>query len=303
MRKIIAVCFAVMFVFAGNMSAENISVPGSPLAIDGDYVVGSYIDSFGVQSYIYNRLTKDWVAVAKDGTNGIYATDISGNNVVGYFYDLDWGCYGFRYDRATKDWETLPAPVGAAYTYVCSISGNDIAGNYEDDVLGDSHGFIYNLTSGYGSLTPFTGDLIGATNLALNNIDGNRLVGQCQNSSGEYHGCFFDGTIWNTLDIGTTTTNLWCINGDHIVGTYTSGAVSAGFDYDITTETWISLSVPGATHTEVSGLYNGDYIGWYFDSSGNSHNFIGEIPVPEPSTLALLTIALIAGTFFFLRKR
>jgi probable HAF family extracellular repeat protein len=50
------------------------------------------------------------------------------------------------------------------------------------------------------------------------------------------------------------------------------------------------LDVPGSVQTDANGINDaGDIVGVYFDASGNEHGFLAT-PVPEPSTLLLLTI-------------
>jgi hypothetical protein len=74
------------------------------------------------------------------GSWGTIADGISGNNIVGIYYNSS-GTHGFLYDGST--YTTLDDPLGQD-TYVEGISGNTIVGWYGVPGYGgeDTHGFI-----------------------------------------------------------------------------------------------------------------------------------------------------------------
>ena len=77
---------------------------------------------------------------------GTQAGGISGNNVVGYYYDASGHPNGFLYNILTSTYTTLDDPLGAGGvnqgTVATSISGSNVVGFYVDS-SNDYHGFFY----------------------------------------------------------------------------------------------------------------------------------------------------------------
>ena len=69
--------------------------------------------------------------------DGTFATGISGNDIVGYYFDASDTAHGFLFDGST--WTTLDDPSGEQ-TYPSGISGNTVVGYYLDPSTG-IHGF------------------------------------------------------------------------------------------------------------------------------------------------------------------
>ena len=129
--------------------------------------------------------------------------------------------YGFLYDGST--WQTLIAP-GARNTYVYGISGDNMAGYFEDST-GENHGFFYDGTK-WTIL-----DAPGATSTYAHDVDGDLVVGRFYDGS-DYHGFIYDGTDWTILDPpGGRYTRAFGIDGNHIVGI--TGSTGVSFVYTI----------------------------------------------------------------------
>ncbi len=152
-----------------------------PTAISGDEVVG--YNSLG--GWTYNVATGAYTTFAPPGatSGGVYATGVSGGNVVGYYYETGGPLsgtpsYGFLYNGTTY---TTLAPPGATDTYAEAISGGNVVGYYETSA-GRDYGFLYNLTTDtYTTLAP-----PGATDTYAEAISGGNVVGWYEGSGGDY---------------------------------------------------------------------------------------------------------------------
>jgi len=122
---------------------------------------------------------------------------------------------------------------------------------------------------------------------------------------GTYHNGYFlrthsfllDANGFTTLDIpGIEATAVQAINNTgHVAGTYVSSLFEGGhrgFVYDGTTYSLIDF--PGAKETYVEGMNDlGQIVGLYVDPSYTVYSFLAT-PVPEPSTVVLGALALLA---------
>ncbi|MFA5239492.1 MAG: PEP-CTERM sorting domain-containing protein [Phycisphaerae bacterium] len=154
--------------FYDGESWTTLDVPGPAYGIDGSNIVGSMN---GGQSFLYDGST--WTAFSKPEALDTWAYDISGNKIIGCYYD-DIGNreHSFLYDGTT--WTTLNAP-GAYSTHAYGIDGSNIVGYYDD-----SHGFLYD-----GS-TWTTLDAPGAIETRAYGISGNNIVGYYRDISGDH---------------------------------------------------------------------------------------------------------------------
>jgi hypothetical protein len=103
-------------------------------------------------------------------------------------------------------------------------------------------------------------------------------------------GFLYSGGNFTTLDLpGTETT----ANGINDVGQIVGSFENSGFLY--MDGRFMVLDIPGATRTEANDINNaGQIVGTFFDSSGVEHGFLATLaPVPEPSSLALLSVGVI----------
>ncbi|MBL7152161.1 MAG: PEP-CTERM sorting domain-containing protein [Phycisphaerae bacterium] len=115
-------------------------------------------------------------------------------------------------------------------------------------------------------------DFPGAERTYAYGIDGQRIVGRYQDSSGRSHGFIYDGTSWTSLDFpGGQDTQAYGVEGSRIVGRCTDADGSHAFLYD--GDEWITLDGPGAFITAACGIEGRTVVGFYI------------ISVPEPVLL------------------
>lgn len=111
------------------------------------------------------------------------------------------------------------------------------------------------------------------------------------------HGFLLDANGFTTLDVlGKETTAATAINNrGHAAGNYVWSLFAGGhggFVYDGTTYSLIHF--PGAKETYVEGINDlGQIVGHYLDPSNTWYGFLAT-PVPEPSTVVLGALALLA---------
>jgi uncharacterized membrane protein len=111
------------------------------------------------------------------GAQQTNARGISGNTIVGSYWDASGYAHGFLYNGST--YTTLNAP-GATETNAIGIDGSNIVGTYTV-ALGYQHGYLYN-----GS-TYTTLDVPGAVYTDALGISGSNIVGTYMDASGNWH--------------------------------------------------------------------------------------------------------------------
>jgi hypothetical protein len=260
------------------------------------------------------------------GVSGTDAWGVSGNNVVGIFYDSANANHGFLYNGSS--YTTLDDPLAGGiypYTYAYGISGSTVAGFYS--ASSGNHGFLYN----GGTYTTF--DVPGSADTYLRGISGNHLVGYYDTvaGGGPLISFFYNGSSYTTLSdpfAAPHSTIAYAVEGNTVVGYYTDPyGVDHGFIYSGGTYTTVNnpLGAYGTILTGISGntivgqyrdnttdpwksfVYNGSTFNslqdplatytWVNGISGNTlvgeiqdgvntHGFITALQAPEPSALA-----------------
>ena len=110
-----------------------------------------------------------WTNLDYPGAEDTQAWGISGNNVVGQYWDSNSNnAHGFLYNGTT--WTSLDYP-GASDTWVSGISGNNIVGQHSDS--SSSHGFLYDGATWTSLDYPGVSGDTRATGISGNNIVGN----------------------------------------------------------------------------------------------------------------------------------
>lgn len=235
-----------------------------------------------------------WTPLEYPGATKTLVSDISGNNIVGY-WSTNNAHGAFLYNGAT--WTNIPTGSaidgdnivggntvynirtqnttilnhpGAIETGLTGISGDNIVGWYMDASFPFTyHGFVYNIvTQNWMTL-----DYPGGNHTEALSISGNNVVGLAQGSLLDT--CYFlynEGT-WTNLPIEPSG-----IDGDNVVG--------GNILYNIANQSTTILNYAGALNTNLKGISGNNIVGRYTDSPNNPHSFI--YTIPEPSMLLIL---------------
>jgi hypothetical protein len=289
--KSFAIFAAMVLLCSGYTRAEtwtNLNARGAIRTqingIDGSNLVGRYMDaSKHWHNFLYNGTI--WMDLPASGAAGIThpnglnvpfgATGISGSNIVWTYSYASYYDHGFIYNLNTQSWSSLDKP-GATHTGIIGIEGSNLVG------WSDNGGFLYNMTTQIWTDSP---------KKYTTGISASNLVGWYLDNSNYAHG-FLD---WTTLDAPGAHYNDWfdgtyitSISGSNLVG-YCESKVRTdehGLLYNMDTQTWTILDVPGANHTYITGISGSNLVGYYTDFSNYEHGFV--YTVPEPATLLLL---------------
>ena len=188
--------------------------------IDGNNIVGFGTSDTGNVGFLYNGSTytilNDPLATNGFGlSQGTFAQGISGDNVVGYYFDASKVAHGFVYNMATNSYTTLDDPKAGTDsgdgTFAEGISGNNIVGYYVDP-FGRSHGFLYNGTT----YTTLSGGL--AYGISGNYIVGNNGGTGSISPNSPIISFIFDGSTYTSV----SNYKLYGISGNKVVGSYVS---------------------------------------------------------------------------------
>jgi probable HAF family extracellular repeat protein len=195
---------------------------------------------------------------------------------------------GFLLNGSNTTMLTVP---GSNFTEANGINNAGlIVGRYEILNAVGVHGF---LLSG-GSYT--TLDVPGAIQSFANGINNAGLVvgGYNNNDPVHSHGFLLSGGSYTTLDFpGSTSTVANGMNtAGQIVGDYADGRRHG---FLLSGGTYTTLDVPGSTLTFANGINDsGDIVGYYWDAGGQ-HGFVATLaPIPEPTSVVLLSIGTLS---------
>jgi len=162
-------------------------------------------------------------------------------------------------------WTTLNYP-GETYIYPAGVSGNTVAGNYNDAT--GKHVFVYDGITWTTLDCPYP-------DAEVIDIDGSNLVGyHTDNLVDVVHGYLHSDGTWTTLDYpeaGTVLTYPTGISGERIVGLYT-GPGEGSFVYDGTT--WTTLSHPAGYRVTANGIDGDRIVGTYTGVEGWERGFL-----------------------------
>ncbi|MBN2563695.1 MAG: hypothetical protein JXQ75_22485 [Phycisphaerae bacterium] len=154
-----------------------------------------------------------------------------------------------------QSWTTLDHPDGTYGTFCTGIDGDFVVGYYCPEI-GESHGFLYDRSSGtWTSL-----DYPGAATTCPQGIDGDRIVGWYSMGPGNPNQAFLydcSSSTWTTV---ATPGDPYGIEGDTIVG---AGADWLGYQYDIPSSSYTEAGVPGTFWVEFHGISGDNIVGWY----------------------------------------
>jgi hypothetical protein len=216
----------------------------------------------------------DYVTLESPGMPGLSPTGISGNNIVGTYFNPNSGFTGFLYNGNTYSTFNVP---GAAMTTPTGISGNNIVGSYSDASF-NSHGFLYNgstFTTIDGPNGPVSfpgGPTIGAN---IVGVSSDNVVGNYNDTSGNMHSFVYNAATGTYSEIkvpGSGFTDVLGISGKNVLGTYSG---TSGFRYFLYNgSTYSDLNVPGGINAQLTGISGDTVIDQYFDSSTGQHDIL-----------------------------
>jgi len=269
-----------------------------------------------------------------DGTTYQYATlddpsapvgstlayGISGNTIVGTYYDSKGYAHGFSetagvyttlnvpgavhtmaqgisgdtvvgyFWDGTRDhgfseiggvYTTLDAPLSTSDTYANGISGSTICGGFFQEGTG-TNGFSE--TGGVYTTVKYP----SASYTVANGIAGNTIVG-CFDVNGIPHGFVQTAGTYTTLDDPSAqvgTTNPSCVSGSTVFG-YFADATNHFHGFSEAAGVYTTVDLSHATNTYIMGVSNSTIVG-YFSNSTGIHGFLAT-PIER-------TVWLTAGT-------
>jgi len=300
-----AFCLAVCFILAKHSAASpppilfnTLDYPGAVFTRLTGIQNGTIVGTYAVSNFVINEgFTYDSsgflpIRDPHEGLFGTWVSAISGNQIVGSYYDSASLEHGFVYDGST--YQDIDDPLRnsavANSDELHGISGNIMVGYFIDN-SNAVHGYIYDgaqfqtLNYPAGSITVPRG------------IEGNKIVGSYFMSGGD-HGWLYNGSTFTPIEdplAGVHGTDANGISGNYIVGSYTDpNNTIHGFYFDGTN--YYTVDFPGSLFTEVVGIQGNTIVGDYSLAEGDGINslqgFIATIPEPSTWVLALLSFAI-----------
>jgi hypothetical protein len=111
----------------------------------------------------------------------------------------------------------------------------------------------------------------GAVETLALGVSGDEVVGESRWTSSGPYGFLYDGSSYTTLSVpGAPETIALGVSGNEIVGFYNSLGNTYGFVYNISNQTYTTLSVPGAQGSTVAtGISGNNIVGYYWDGTAN----------------------------------
>ena len=232
----------------------------------GQIVGSAHIDApYGTQGFLYTGGTFSTIFWGRS----TFATDINNSGqIVGYGVFGPLVPNGFL--KVGDTFSQIGVP-GALDTFPAGINdAGQIVGTFRDFKDAHEHGFLY----AAGAFT--TIDVPGSFGTQANGINNfGQIVGSFSDSAGT-HGFLYAGGTFSTIDVpGSTHTSLVDINNTgQIVG---NSDLAALHNFLYAGGTFSAIDVPG----ELRGINDAGHI-------------VGVLSVPEPSSLVLFSVGLLA---------
>ncbi|MEI8368683.1 MAG: hypothetical protein WCJ31_09625 [Planctomycetia bacterium] len=285
---------------AAAVSFTSVAYPGAietdPFDLDGERIVGGYFNAGGPQRGFYFDGTNFNDLYNPAATDYTTAYGISGNTIVGEYYD---GVpHGFTYDIQTQTWTTVDRP-GASDTGFYDIDGTKIVG--ASTTSGVFEGFLYE----GGNFTSLTGGSLSAEYTFASTIHGDWVGGSYTTASSPSRLAMLYQISTDTYTqfvlpfAGQTFASIGGISDLFITGEYSDASGDHAFAYNRLYGTWLTIDAPGAINGTYGSHVDGDRMAVYgYPADYNALGYIATLPVPEidpagaSSVLALLASAL-----------
>jgi PEP-CTERM motif len=198
------------------------------------------------------------------------------------------------------------ATMPPVFDQLLGVNDNNIAVGFYTDAGGTTHGFTYNIATKTFSANIDDPNAVGNTTAAAINNAG-VIAGFYMDAAGNTDGFIDSGGTFTTLDApGAVDTSLLGLNNE---------GEAVGFDMDangnmhgiicnINTGTCVQEDDPnGIGTTTFNGVNDmGQIVGFYVNGADNTIGLLAD-PVPEPSSLALLSAGLIGIAVICFRRR
>ena len=311
--------FVILFLvpLPNRISAEllyfrEIALPGKPEDIEGDNIVGSFWQGKQVGYFSKNGTT---TILDAPGSNGTFASGVSGNLVVGTAY-FNTGSRGFIYDGVGYtfiDRGNIPGRGTAKNLEFTAISGSKIVGHASglkeypnESYLGS---FVYENGSFTDVYAPYQGSQIATSSGSAWGIDGDTFLGgRWLGSSNVYFTKNLITGIYSEIaPLGAESNGTIAgISGGNVLlfkdfydgsKTFTRGYLgNAENDYEmvfstqpanslLNPNTGYDFPVANASEVEITGIDGTTVVGSYKES-GVTKFFMAS--VPEPSSISLI---------------
>jgi hypothetical protein len=218
--------------------------------------------------------------------------------------DANYGWYspddGHSFTQVDVPLTSGLSPASPPVTQLLGVNNDNVAVGFENDSAGNAHGFVYDIRSRRATFTTISG-ASSVTDAAINNLG--QVAGFFTPASGPVESFLATpGGLETFAFPGATATEALGVNDhDEVVGVYNTGSGSSAQNFGFTWTkqggfTTIDDSY-GMGMTTVNGVNDqGDLVGFYVDSAGNTD---GMLVTPKPiqvSTPSSSTLTATAGT-------
>jgi hypothetical protein len=287
------------------------------LGINGSGVIAGYFGSgmaghpnkgyellpgYGQRDYLVENFpgsTQTQVTGLNDGS-----TQVGFQSPTNTGTDANYGWYspndGHSFTQVDVPLPSDLSPASPPVTQLLGVNDSNIAVGFENDSAGNAHGFVYDIGTKQATFTTITG-ASSVTDAAINNMG--QVAGFFTPASGTVESFLVthDGLETFAYPGATSTEALGVNNLGEVVGVYTTGPASSPQNFGFTWTKgggFTTIDDPnGIGMTTVNGVNDqGDLVGFYVDSAGNTD---GMLVTPKPiqvSTSSSNTLTATAST-------
>jgi hypothetical protein len=299
MRNILLAAAAIGLLGTGSACAQSFSFttldnPGDPtfnqlLGINDSGVIVGYFGS-GAMGHpnIGYEIAPPYATYTANMMPGSAQTQATGINnaglTTGFWAPTNTGMdanFGFVRDPVGKNfiYTSVTDPLEAAplqADQALGINNSGVVAGFYEDVNGNAHPFTYTMSTGaYATFTIGSASSSFATGLNDNGQVCGFFVGS---SNGKNTAFIHQAGVLEKFNVpGASLTQFFGINNAGIaVGVFTKDGATHGLYYTASTGAWLQVDDPEAAQgTFLNGINNkGEIVGFYVDSSGNTHGMI-----------------------------